>query len=135
MEGGCDPPSYKGGNMPFLWDGVEVKRGAMIRDLIPEMFLAIGFICVIFIKAGVKFVITSGDEPTNVHMPTSLHYSHKAIDIRTRSMTSEQLNTIMNELKLYLDRLGFDIVSEKDHIHFEYDPHPGDTSLIKEGVV
>ena len=55
------------------------------------------------------------------HMSTSLHFSGKAIDLRTRDMAAGKEQKVVEALKTKLGN-NFDIVLESDHIHLEYDP-------------
>ncbi len=54
-------------------------------------------------------------------MSTSLHFSGKAIDLRTRDMAAGKEQKVVEALKTKLGN-NFDIVLESDHIHLEYDP-------------
>ncbi|MEE9413349.1 MAG: hypothetical protein V3V22_09900 [Methylococcales bacterium] len=54
------------------------------------------------------------------HMISSLHFSGKAIDLRTRDMGGKE-KKVVEALKKKLGT-SFDIVLESDHIHLEYDP-------------
>ena len=54
------------------------------------------------------------------HMSSSLHFSGKAIDLRTRDMGGKE-KLVVEALKKKLGK-SFDIVLESDHIHLEYDP-------------
>lgn len=67
---------------------------------------------------GSEAVGTSTWEGT--HSPGSLHYQHKAIDIR-RPQQLTLAQRVVTTLKQRLG-VGYDIVLEDDHIHIEYDP-------------
>lgn len=95
-----------------------IKNGVSLK-------LLCGMMCVAIICAddycksiGIDLVITSGND--GVHMTNSLHYVGKAIDIRTNTMTNEQMTTCISYLRERLDYC-FDIILESDHIHIEYD--------------
>lgn len=55
------------------------------------------------------------------HSAGSFHYEGNAIDLRTKDLTTSQINEIVEDL---VEKLGdeYDIVNEGDHIHIEYDP-------------
>lgn len=61
-------------------------------------------------------VITSTYEGT--HSPGSLHYQHRAFDLRLPEVS---LSAIIPKLK---EALGsdFDVIGETSHIHIEFDP-------------
>jgi len=61
--------------------------------------------------------ITSGND--GIHMPKSLHYKNRAIDIRTKDMYLP--NTVKIKLQLKLGK-DYDVILEKNHIHIEYQP-------------
>jgi hypothetical protein len=63
------------------------------------------------------FVITCtwGD----THNPGSLHYAHKAVDLRLRDFHGVDLD--VGVLRALLGK-DFDVVKEPSHIHIEYDP-------------
>lgn len=112
--------------------GVGIKKGANVSTLNWQIIAAAGYIWGVFHHLGHNLVITSGTDST--HGPHSLHYSNNAIDIRTRDLPPELQSAIFVELKSALDNLGFDIVLEKDHIHLEFDPKPGDMPIIEPTV-
>lgn len=69
------------------------------------------------------------------HNPGSLHPKGFAADIRTRDLNPQQVQLFYADLYTYLDKHGYDIVMESvgstpdttaQHVHVEYDPHPGD---------
>lgn len=75
-------------------------------------------------------IITSAND--GLHSKGSIHYKLKgasgalrkesgAVDFRTKDLTREVKKQIFNELKARIEG-EFDIVSEKTHIHCEYDP-------------
>lgn len=56
------------------------------------------------------------------HMATSLHYKGLAVDLRTRTLpTEEAVEAAVSALRLRLGR-AYDVVHEPTHIHVEYDP-------------
>ena len=61
--------------------------------------------------------ITSGND--GKHMRDSLHYTDKAIDIRTIDMKYSHINVINLRKALGKD---YDVIREYNHIHLEYDP-------------
>lgn len=69
-------------------------------------------------KYGEEVVITSAND--GKHMPHSLHYLGKAIDLRTWSLNGRE-KKVADELRKALEK-DYDVVLEKDHIHVEWDP-------------
>lgn len=63
-------------------------------------------------------VITSAND--SKHGPNSLHYKGQALDLRTRHLNGQGLQSVYHKLK---ESLGeqFDVVLEADHIHIEFD--------------
>lgn len=56
------------------------------------------------------------------HMPNSLHYQGRAVDLRTFFFdSSEEVDAVARELQEALGE-DYDIVVEPTHIHAEYDP-------------
>lgn len=98
---------------------MQLKQGAQIRGMRPEMAIALVVIESAFAKQGEHLVITSGTDGT--HMPGSCHYKGLAVDIRLPS-NPENASVLVQRLKLWLPQSEFDVVLEKDHIHVEFDP-------------
>ncbi len=63
------------------------------------------------------WVLTSTYEGT--HSPGSLHYQHKAFDLRKTTFYS--VRVVLAVLQRILGE-GFDVVEEKYHFHIEWDP-------------
>lgn len=70
---------------------------------------------------GKAMVITSVYD--GQHRPDSLHYKHRAIDIRTVHLKPEERESLINFLRRQLGE-DFDVIYEPKppHIHIEYDP-------------
>lgn len=76
----------------------------------------------VFVYQTHKLDLTLTSAHDGVHMPSSLHYKGKAIDLRIKNIpTKEIINSIVEELKALLGDT-YDVVLEKDHIHIEFDP-------------
>ena len=67
---------------------------------------------------GEDWMITSTNE--GKHLPNSMHYRNKAIDLRLPFDTVTHNKDFVTELKLRLGK-DYDIIYEKDHIHLEWD--------------
>ncbi len=70
-------------------------------------------------------VITSANDST--HMNGSLHYKGLAIDIRTRDIHPELVTDLVKAIKLrtngsVLLNTPYQVITEVDHIHIEFDP-------------
>ena len=97
-----------------------IKPGVDLRGLQPQMAIAYTIAVSIYAKhaqAG-HCVITSASDGT--HGPNSLHYSGRALDLRTRSLIHVAVPLIHRDLKLALGD-QFDVVLEEDHFHIEWD--------------
>lgn len=55
------------------------------------------------------------------HKTDSLHYSGKAIDLRTRDMDTGIARKVTRDIQNELGR-DYDVILEHNHIHLEYDP-------------
>lgn len=98
---------------------VIVKDGVVLA-LSPEMARALPLIDAAHASIGIRQPIyTSGTE--GEHQPGSLHYVGKAVDLRTRDLTSLQVVQLLGSLRAWLGE-DFDVIDEGDHIHVEYDP-------------
>lgn len=96
-----------------------IKAGVDLRGLTPQMAVAYTIACAVYQRQNYDCVITSGSD--GKHGPNSLHYSGKALDIRTNNLRSESVHPLYLKLKQALG-LQFDVVLETDHIHLEFDP-------------
>lgn len=100
---------------------MKIKKG-VDPSLHPAVLWAVGIATMVFNKYGLPGVVTSGRDGT--HKPSSRHYKGLAADMRTNhpKSTPTLIKTIYREIEDLLDRKGFDIVLESDHLHLEYDP-------------
>jgi hypothetical protein len=108
---------------------MQLKKGVVKDGVCDQLWAALEYadqlkqrIC------GKELVVTSLLD--GKHKKGSKHYSGEGADLRTRDMTPTQLMTWFHALKAALDKQGFDVVLESDHIHLEYDPKPGDTFAL-----
>jgi len=67
--------------------------------------------------------VTSAND--SQHMPGSKHFSNEAFDIRTRNIVGDNKAELTqqwtNRIQAFLGE-DYDVVSEGDHIHIEFDP-------------
>jgi hypothetical protein len=104
-----------------------IKPGVDLRGLAPQMAIAYCIALDVYReKVGAHCVITSGSD--GKHGPNSLHYSGKALDLRTNSLRPEQVHPVYVSLKTALGT-QFDVVLEDDHIHVEFDPKEPEKSV------
>ena len=93
-----------------------IKAGVDISRLRPEIRKKLNEIASVAWEVESKELIITSTYEGN-HSESSLHYADLAVDIRRHFKGQE--------LKLKIKRkLGkdYDVVSESDHIHIEYDP-------------
>jgi hypothetical protein len=78
-------------------------------------------------KNGAPMEVTVTSCNDGHHMPGSLHYENRAVDLRTGMnwvpplLSRAQVQQIIYDMKTVLGK-DFDVVLEVDHIHGEYDP-------------
>lgn len=97
-----------------------------LNDIKTEIWYALGV---------AEGIIAGTSAPTMVvtslvdgqHKQGSLHYVGRAADIRTHDFTEPEKQRVFQALRLLLDKRGFDVVLESDHIHMEYDPKTGES--------
>ena len=96
-----------------------IKQGVKVNGMKSEILLAFIIAQDIYRQYNRDCVITSATD--GKHGRGSLHYAGLAIDLRTRNLDSDEKLLISKDLK---DALGkeYDVVSESDHIHIEYQP-------------
>ena len=101
------------------------KEGVRFRDLWPEIYLIFGVIDDLFRRHGVQAVITSAQDST--HGANSLHYKGRALDLRTKHLSSNAAKrALVAELASLLGP-DYDVILEnvgglQEHLHVEYDP-------------
>lgn len=98
--------------------------GVSLRDLAPQMLVAMQVVEEAFKDYGLDCIVTSGNDKT--HSKKSLHYSGRALDFRTKHAGGLQ-RAILEKVKNRLTHLGFDVLLEdlgkdNEHLHVEYDP-------------
>jgi hypothetical protein len=93
-----------------------IKAGVDISRLKREIRRALPKIENVYKSYGYELVITSTYEGN--HGAGSLHYADQAVDT---ARVKEFLGNVVNDIR---EGLGpdYDVVSEGDHIHIEYDP-------------
>lgn len=97
---------------------INIKPGASIRGISPEIALAVAVIN--SVMQGETLTITCCTD--GKHRDGSLHYVGHAIDIRSRDMKNPQATA--NDFRAALGD-DYDVVVEATHIHIEYQPeHP-----------
>jgi hypothetical protein len=98
---------------------MRLKSGVSLKDLCPQMVVAILVIKEVFQSFGYRVIITSGCD--GEHSEGSLHYCGKALDFRTRHIQDEDLGPIVANAQQVLGE-EYDVVLEPTHLHVEYDP-------------
>ncbi len=98
---------------------LQIKPGAKVNGLRPEILLAVIVADGIYEQYSVKCVITEGTG--GKHREASLHYVGNAVDLRTKSLPSHLIEPVAQQIRVALGE-QYDVVVEKDHIHMEYQP-------------
>lgn len=83
----------------------------------------------VYANVGAVFICTSAHD--SIHGTSSRHHDGEAIDGRTRTLSAEQGNKVIAELRRRLEPLGFDVVDERGkpgspHVHIEFQPKAGE---------
>lgn len=99
---------------------ISIKSGVELRGLRPEMSVAVPMVASCFHKLGRECVITSVCE--GQHSRNSLHYKGMAVDFRTRHLSVQEKEQIVDLVRQALT-VEFDVVLESTHLHVEWDPH------------
>ncbi len=98
---------------------MRLKTGVNTFGLRPELLLGLMVADAVWREHGRELVVTSLNDGR--HSKTSLHYAGCAADLRTRYF--HDVERVAADLR---DALGYnpdyDVVEERDHIHFEYQP-------------
>lgn len=102
---------------------IQVKEGVIFQRLLPPIYGIFSVLDAVFMQLGVPCVITSGRD--GIHKPTSLHYQHLALDLRSKHLGDKKKQT----LEILRHKLGddYDVLLEyegkdNEHFHLEYDP-------------
>jgi hypothetical protein len=98
--------------------GVVVSKQAIIAAAVVNAANVLGF------SNSVIITVTSGND--SKHKKGSKHYEDKALDVRTKNLTSDEKHALLNAVR---ERLGpdYDVILEfegraNEHAHIEYDP-------------
>jgi hypothetical protein len=102
-----------------------LKAGVTADNVQPQIWFACGVADEVYRIHGRLLVVTSLTD-SHADRPTSLHNRGLAVDLRIRDLDNTVKRSIMLDLNRSLHPRGYDVVLEKDHIHIEYDPKPGD---------
>lgn len=99
------------------------KAGVRFHPLL-AMSLALSVVRDVFAEHGLDAWITSAND--SEHMPGSLHYLDRAVDLRLHHVPAHLRAAVVQQLR---DRLrpDFDVLWEgqgtpNEHVHVEYDP-------------
>lgn len=101
---------------------MKFKSGVNPSGIKPELMIGLIVVDSVYRVFGPELVITSLND--SKHSLTSLHYSGQAADLRTHYFTGPtQVDLVASAIRSALGHnTDYDVVIEKDHIHFEYQP-------------
>jgi hypothetical protein len=102
-----------------------LKEGVTQAAVKAPIYYAVGVAETLYRDQGLSLVITSLTD-SHEDRPTSLHNVGLAVDFRTRDIQAPVVASIVRNLKVILDPLGYDVVLEANHIHVEYQPKLGE---------
>ncbi|MEQ1910614.1 MAG: hypothetical protein ABMA15_17470 [Vicinamibacterales bacterium] len=90
----------------------------------PQTIIAVAFLNAANELGFSDRVCTSGND--HVHMPGSLHFSDRALDFRTRDLSTTQKHQLRATAKRRLGK-HYDVLLEdengpNEHLHIEFDP-------------
>lgn len=97
---------------------VKVKEGVFFQEFNTFLMEIIEAVSDAQHETGLRTVITSAND--GKHMTGSLHYANRALDLRTKDWTPENIKYFASVLSVSLGS-RYDVVIEKDHIHVEAD--------------
>lgn len=103
---------------------LKIKQGVVFKE-INDFYLTIFVVLRNMAKRlNKEMVITSAND--GVHRQGSKHYQNLAVDIRTKHLSNELKQTLLNLLRHELGS-DYDVILEdlggvNEHIHIEYDP-------------
>lgn len=106
---------------------IKFKKGVEIRELTSEMLNVIDKVITVWKVEGhgVTPVITSAFDIAPGRAENTKHYTHQALDFRTRNLRHPMgAKHLAEGLSRVLGK-DYDVVLEEDHIHVEYDPKKG----------
>ncbi len=98
---------------------MRLKSSVKVKDLQPQILLAVMVANDVYRQHGKELVITSCNDSR--HGENSIHYKGNAVDIRTRYFEHQEKLEVCREIQKRLIA-DFDVVVESNHIHIEYDP-------------
>jgi hypothetical protein len=101
-----------------------LKTGVISDGVQPPTWYACGLFEGLYFNHGYDLTVTSLVD--GVHPDAkNIHGRGFAADLRIDGVPASLVQAIVQEARLLLYNLGYDVVLEKDHIHVEYDPKPG----------
>jgi hypothetical protein len=99
---------------------IRFKNGVPADGLQAVIWKAVYWTAMLYGSIGIEHLtITSTTD--GAHKTGSLHYSGRAVDIRTWHVPD--VEKLAASLRVILGR-HYDVVVETDHLHIEYDPAP-----------
>lgn len=106
---------------------LKFKVGVSLKDLQPQMLVALRVIEEVFASYALDTVVTSCNDGT--HKEGSYHYLGRAFDFRTKHAGGFAAG-IAQAVKAELGPLGFDVILEdlggvNEHLHVELDKRAG----------
>jgi hypothetical protein len=98
---------------------MQIKQGASISGLQPEMAVALQVCASVYNKFGIEMVVTEGT--AGRHSPKSRHYLGFAVDLRTWNVRRSKLDDLARQVRAALGK-DFWVLLEADHMHVEFRP-------------
>ena len=100
-----------------------IKPGVSLKNLQPQMLIALDVVADVCDEFDVPCVITDGWRNRKKH-PRSLHPHGYALDFRTRDLkTPQRMRRFSDTIRKRLGKEYFCLMEfKKSHLHIEYDP-------------
>lgn len=108
---------------------IVLKGGVRLDELTPQIVLGITNFAFILQSLDIDTVVTSCKD--SKHSRRSLHYTGRAVDLRSRTLTEDQKDFVLDKMwkSMAQDVGNYDFLLEhrnqpNEHFHLEYDPLP-----------
>ncbi len=104
---------------------IAVKETVRFKRFTPEIVALLPLIVAVWTAEARETVPTITSANDSTHGPNSYHYSDYALDLRSKNLSTEQKDRILEALKKELVGKNYDVILEsrgtdKEHFHIEF---------------